>query len=67
MSKYFISYDFFLKDGGQGAANMETENNTGITCLDDVKVIEKSILNDNKNYEKVTIKNYIEFPDLRRY
>ncbi|HDK7186763.1 TPA: hypothetical protein PTV74_002120 [Clostridium botulinum] len=67
MNKYFIFYNFILKDGRVGIGNMETEINTDITCLDVIKAIEKSVLDANKEYEKVIINNYIMFPDLRKY
>lgn len=67
MYKYFISYNFILEDGRVGIANMETSISTGIACLDDIKAIEKSVIDENDGYSKVIINNYIEFPDLRRY
>lgn len=60
MSKYFISYNFLLKDGSHAMGNAETDISTGINCLKDIEAIECSILNRHKNYEAVIINNYIE-------
>lgn len=67
MHRYFIFYTFFLNDGSCGVGNMETNISVEITSIDEIKAIEKSVLDEHKDYKKVIVSNYIELPDLRKH
>lgn len=67
MYKYFISYTFFLNNGSYGVGNIESTVDGEIEGLNDIKVIEKSILDGYEDCRQVIINNYIQFPDLRKY
>ena len=59
MYRYFIFFNFILKNGSGGIGNMETNVNFKISGINDVKKIEKSILDENEDYMQVLINNFI--------
>lgn len=56
--RYFISYNFINDDESSGTGNGSFVSDTKIKSYDDIKTIEKTII-DNTKFKSITIINYI--------